>query len=82
MRYYFYILYSSALDKYYIGQTGKDPQERLRKHCSDHKGFTGKAKDWKIVYLEEFSSKNLAYSREREVKGWKSRKLLERLISK
>ncbi len=49
-------------------------------HLSNHKGFTSKAKDWKIVYSEAFSSKELAHLREREIKKWKSRKKIERLI--
>ena len=55
-------------------------EERLRKHLSDHEGFTSKAKDWLVVYVEEFPSKELAYLREREVKGWKSRVRIERLV--
>jgi putative endonuclease len=77
----FYILYSVVLDKYYIGFTGDDLQERLRRHNTDHKGFTGGIGDWKVVYTEHFNSKEEAYRREREVKKWKSRKLIEKLIS-
>jgi len=43
------------------------------------KGFTGSGSDWKVVYSEAFSTKDLAYAREREVKKWKSRKLIEKL---
>jgi len=57
-------------------------EERLRKHNSKHKGFTGKSADWKIVYTECFLSKSDAYARERQVKAWKSRKLIEVLIDK
>jgi putative endonuclease len=77
---YFYILYSSVLDKYYIGHTGDKLEQRLRRHISNHKGFTGVVNDWKIVYTELFGSKKEAYKREREVKNWKSHKLLEKLI--
>ena len=77
----FYILYSVVLDKYYIGFTGDDLQERLRRHNTDHKGFTGGIGDWKVAYTEHFNSKEEAYRREREVKKWKSRKLIEKLIS-
>ncbi|MGE8553535.1 MAG: GIY-YIG nuclease family protein [Chryseobacterium jejuense] len=42
---YCYILYSESLEKYYIGHSCDDLQERLRKHLSNHKGFTSKAKD-------------------------------------
>ena len=52
-----YILYSKILDQYYIGHTGEDLEERLRKHLSNHKGFTAKVKDWTIVYYETFEEK-------------------------
>ena len=75
-----YILHSITLDRYYIGHTCEDVQERLRRHLSDHEGFTGKAKDWKIVYTEGFEDKSAAYHREQEVKGWKSRKRIAQLV--
>jgi len=49
--------------------------ERLRKHNSDHKGFTGEVGDWKIAYTEMFPTKSVAYQRECEIKRWKSRKV-------
>jgi putative endonuclease len=76
----FYILYSSALDRYYIGYTGDDLCERLRRHNTNHKGFTGGIGDWKVVYTELFQRKEDAYKREWEVKKWKSRKMIEKLI--
>jgi len=76
----FYILFSSSANKYYIGHTTEPIQERLRKHNTNHKGYTGKFRDWVIVYTESYSTKSLAYNREREVKGWKSRKQIEKLI--
>lgn len=79
MKHYFYILFSKKLNKYYIGSTN-DLVERLRKHNSNHKGFTGKIGDWKVVYSEEFKSKTEAYFRESQVKSWKSRKAIEKLI--
>jgi putative endonuclease len=76
----FYILYSPSADSYYIGFTGDDPAQRLRRHNTNHKGFTGKKNDWAIVYTEPYTTKEEAYKREREVKKWKSRKLLLQLI--
>ncbi len=76
-----YILYSESLDKYYIGHSCEDLQERLRKHLSDHKGFTAKVKDWRLVYTEEFNSKADAYHREREIKAWKSKVKIQKFIS-
>ena len=74
-----YIIFSKNLDKYYIGHT-TDLQQRLVKHLSNHKGFTGRTNDWVIVYQEIFDSKEQAYKREREIKNWKSRKMIEKLI--
>ena len=76
-----YILHSSEIDKYYIGSCGEDLQGRLRSHLSNHGGFTGKAKDWVVVYTETFPTRTEAYARERQIKKWKSRKMVEQLIS-
>ncbi|RMB57142.1 GIY-YIG nuclease family protein [Dokdonia sinensis] len=79
MKYFTYILYSKALDRYYIGSTG-DIDIRLKEHLWDHTGFTGKAKDWFVVHTEEYDSKVDAYARERQIKKWKSRIMIEKLI--
>ena len=39
---YFYILFSAPADKFYVGHTNESLDERLRKHNTGHKGFTGK----------------------------------------
>ncbi len=74
-----YIIYSKTLDKFYIGFTS-DMVSRLQRHNQKGKGFTGNENDWQLVYKEEFSSKTEAYSREREIKSWKSRKKIIELI--
>ncbi len=78
---YFYILFSETLDKFYIGHTTEQLEERLRKHLSNHSGYTSKTKDWMIVYFEEYQSKSLAYRRELEVKKWKSKIRINKLIN-
>ncbi|MGN6435998.1 MAG: GIY-YIG nuclease family protein [Agriterribacter sp.] len=77
----FYILYSPSLDKYYVGHTGDQMEQRLRRHNSNHKGFTGSANDWRVAHIEEFQDKKNAFKREREVKSWKSRERIKRLIA-
>lgn len=77
---YFYILYSTKLDKHYIGHAN-DLNGRLRRHNSNHKGWTGKANDWVIAYSEEYETKEKAYAREREVKKWKSKQRVLDLIN-
>ena len=79
MDYYVYILYSKSLDKFYVGSSD-DPVKRLTKHLNEHSGFTAKAKDWYIVYYQMFDSKTLALQREKQIKAWKSRKLILKLI--
>ncbi|OOG75210.1 GIY-YIG nuclease family protein [Algoriphagus sp. A40] len=77
---FFYVLFSKSKDRFYVGHTCEALQERLRKHNSNHRGFTGSTADWTIVYSEEFSEKASAHSRERQVKSWKSRAKIEQLI--
>ena len=80
MKFHVYILYSILKDKYYTGFTGDDLAERIRKHNSNHKGFTGNTGDWQLVYQEEFQTKVDATKREKQIKSWKSRKLIEKFI--
>ena len=80
MLYTVYILYSTVKDKYYIGFTGDDINERLRKHNSNHKGFTGSVADWKLMFSEVYYSKQEAMQREKQIKNWKSRTMIEKLI--
>ena len=65
----FYILYSQTKDKFYVGHTCDAIEERIRKHNSNHKGFTGGIGDWLLVYSETFNTKSEAYKRELEVKA-------------
>ncbi len=78
--YHFYILYSSMANKFSVGFTSDALEERLRKHNSNHKGFTGSYNDWVVVYTEQYETKADAYKREQEVKSWKSRKKIEAMI--
>ena len=77
--YFMYILYSDTLDKYYVGSTS-NIKARLKKHLSNHKGFTSRAKDWKVVYSESFKERSLAIAREKQIKKWKSRKMIMDLV--
>jgi putative endonuclease len=81
MNYFVYIIFSKSKDKYYVGSSGDILETRIRKHNSNHTGFTGGIRDWKLKYFEEFLTKQDALLREKEIKKWKSRKLIEKLIS-
>jgi len=82
MVFHVYILFSETKNRYYIGYTSDTLEERLRKHNSDHKGFTGGMGDWEVKYSERYATKVEAMKREKEIKNWKSRKLIEKLIGK
>ena len=79
MNFYVYILFSSSLNRYYIGSTN-DVEERLKKHLSSIKGFTSKAKDWEVKYTESFETRSEAVQREMQIKKWKSRIMIEKLV--
>ena len=79
--YFVYIIYSGKIDRYYIGFT-QDIEARIKKHNSNHDEYTGKKGNWELKYQEEFTTKEGAYASERQIKKWKSRKLIENLIQK
>lgn len=78
--FYAYILYSKNRDRYYIGST-INLAERLKKHNTNHAGFTGHTGDWCIVWFETFDNLRDARLKERQIKNWKSRVMIEKLIS-
>ena len=82
MLYQVYIIFSNSRNRYYIGSTGESLSERIRRHNSAHKGFTANTTDWKLVHSEKFDSIIIAQKRERQIKSWKSRLMIENLISK
>ncbi|MBI1838595.1 MAG: GIY-YIG nuclease family protein [Flavobacteriia bacterium] len=69
------------MNKYYIGSTA-DIEQRIKKHNTNHKGFTGGIGDWKIVFIEIFQTKSESTQREIQIKKWKSRSMIEKLINK
>ncbi|MEI7735318.1 MAG: GIY-YIG nuclease family protein [Ferruginibacter sp.] len=77
-----YILYSQKLNKFYIGFTSDNIQNRISKHLASHKGFTAKAKDWRFVYSEIFSTKAEAMKREKQLKSWRSHIRIKELIER
>jgi putative endonuclease len=77
--YYCYILYSQKIDKFYIGSTG-DLEGRLHRHNTSSKGFTSTGKPWELKYYEAFEEKSDALGRETQLKKWKSRDAILKLI--
>ena len=75
-----YILYSSKLDKYYVGAC-IDISRRMHEHNIGHSKFTSTGVPWKLLYVEEFPTLQEAKGRENQIKRMKSRKYIEHLIS-
>ena len=74
-----YILFSKSVDKYYIGCTS-DLSSRLRKHNNKNKGFTNRSSDWEVVFDRKFETKSEALAFERDIKSWKSKVKIQKLI--
>lgn len=79
MNFIVYILFSESKHKFYIGFTS-NLEERLVRHNQKSKGFTGNVNDWKVVYTENYETKELATKRELQIKSWKSRIKIQELI--
>ncbi len=81
MTYFVYILYSQTIDQYYVGQT-VDIEDRIKRHNASYNKSTKKANDWVLAYVEEFDTRSEAVLRESEIKKKKSRKYIEKLVSR
>ena len=79
--YHCYIIQSLLNGKFYIGSTD-NPRERLEYH---NKGLVKSTKPyipWKIVHYEYFKTRAETIKREKQIKGWKKRLMIIKLISK
>ena len=65
--FFVYILYSQAIDQYYVGHTA-DLGDRHFRHTNSGSKSTKKANDWKLMYQEQFTTRAEAYQREMEIK--------------
>jgi putative endonuclease len=74
-----YILKSSATSKYYIGQTS-DIDKRLLYHNSGYSKSTKAGIPWRLMYSENFDTRQQAMKREAELKKYKSRVMIEKII--
>jgi len=79
MEFYMYIIFSSKLDKFYVGSTN-DVVRRLADHNRGKSGFTRTGIPWVLKYSEKFNDRASAVRREMEIKKRKERKYIELLI--
>jgi len=79
--FYTYILQSNKNNKYYVGSC-ENINKRLMMH---NKGLVKSTKNgipWKVLFTEEFSDRSSAFKREKQIKSWKKRSAIEKLINK
>lgn len=74
-----YILQSLKSQKFYIGHTN-DLTRRLNEHNAGKSSFAKAHRPFKVVYIQRFSSKQLAYQREIEIKSYKGGNEFQKLI--
>ncbi|CAN5505937.1 MAG: GIY-YIG nuclease family protein [Bacteroidia bacterium] len=79
MEYKVYIIYSSHLDKYYVGHTD-NIDRRLKEHNTGQTRYTSTGDAWILKHTEPFATRADAMKREREIKARKSRKYIESLF--
>ena len=81
MNYFVYVLQSEVDGRLYKGQTF-NIENRLKEHNSGKtkstKGFT----PWKLIYFEEFASREEAVFREKYFKTGSGREFLKKMIIK
>ena len=76
---YVYILYSPALDHFYVGESS-NPAQRLLHHNAGNQRYTRRASDWVQVFLKPTASRDEARQIEQSIKKSKSRKTILRWI--
>lgn len=81
---YCYILFSEQLQKFYVGATQDDVQNRIDKHNNKFYGqqkFTATADDWNLFLSIPSDDYAHAVRIERKIKSMKSSKFIEKLKS-
>jgi len=66
--FFVYIIYSAAVDRYYIGST-QNVEERLHRHNSGHSKSTKGKGHWQLVRTFNFNTRAEAMHFEKKIKG-------------
>jgi putative endonuclease len=80
MSHYVYILQSLKDNKFYIGET-TDVQERFLFHNSGKQRSTKYRIPFRLVLVEEYSTRYEALQREKQIKSWKGGLAFKKLIN-
>jgi len=79
MSHYVYILQSYKDNRYYIGETA-DVNARLIFHNSGRQRSTRNRIPFRLVVVEEYTSREDALKREKQIKSWKGGEAFKKLI--
>ncbi|MBI3576615.1 GIY-YIG nuclease family protein [Candidatus Gottesmanbacteria bacterium] len=77
--FYTYILISEKTNRYYIGCTN-NVNSRLIRHNNGYVHSTKAYRPWKLLYSEKFNLLKDARKREKQMKSWKNRSSIEKLV--
>ncbi len=77
--FYLYILQSEATGRFYIGQT-QDVSERVTYHNANYSKSLKNRGPWRLIYTEQYETRSEAMLRECQLKSWKDRRMLDRLL--
>lgn len=64
---YVYVIYSKTLNRFYVGETA-NLEDRLKGHVSNKNKYTGKAKDWNLVWNTVLPDRRSALLMEKKIK--------------
>ena len=65
--FFVYILYSSLIKKFYLGNTN-DLDDRLYRHNSGQENFTSKGLPWQLIWYKEVDTRKEAVRLEIKIK--------------
>jgi putative endonuclease len=80
MIYSVYVLQSLKNGRYYVGSTN-DIVQRIKMHNDGRVLSTKAHRPWKLRYTETFPTKSEASKREFQIKSWKKRAAIEKLLT-
>jgi putative endonuclease len=76
-----YALYNLEKEKIYIGQTANIERRLIEHNQKRGNHFTANIKgDWKLIYKEEINTRREALIREKQLKSYRGREFIKKLI--
>jgi putative endonuclease len=80
MFYYIYILKSKRNNSFYVGSC-ENIKNRLEQHNNGESSSTKRFIPWELIYSERYNILSEARKREYQIKSWKKRSAIEKLIN-